>query len=87
MEAHDIRFDLLDERALRRAAGVDCDTGDRPVRVKAELGIVGRETLLPCSVAGGIDRRRCMTEEIQIDRVACVASKSLDLLPHPVRAQ
>ncbi len=42
MEAHDIRFDLLDERALRRAEGVDCHTGDRPVRAKAELGIVGR---------------------------------------------
>jgi hypothetical protein len=42
MEAHDIRFDLLDERALCRAEGINCDTGDRSVRPKAELGIVGR---------------------------------------------
>src|SRR5262249_57845703 len=84
MEAHDFRFEFLDDRAggfVERRAN---DRRQGLCRIEPELGVVGRKTRLPARFARGVGLRRCVREEVEVERfrraLADYAEVSADLL-------
>ena len=80
MEAHDLRPRLLyhgAESAIERRTD-----GERRRRrgIEPELAIIGHKTLAPARFARRVGRRRRMTEEVHVERLARAAAELRDLI-------